>query len=45
VKAISMGRALSRGGREKKATDGSAHVAFTPFAIDFQAVYGLGCQF
>src|SRR5262252_1872333 len=45
VKAISMGRALSRGGRKKKATDGSSHVAFTPSAIDFQAVYGLGCQF
>src|SRR4029450_3153398 len=45
VKAISMGRALSRGGREKKATNGSSHVAFTPFSIDFQAVYGLGCQF
>jgi len=40
-----MGRALSRGGNEKKAVDGSAHVAFTPFPIDFQAVYGLGCQF
>jgi hypothetical protein len=40
-----MGRALSRGGREKTATDGSAHVAFTPFLIDFQAVYALGCQF
>src|SRR6266404_5905894 len=35
----------SRGGREKKATDESFHVAFTPFPIDFQAVYGLGCQF
>jgi hypothetical protein len=23
----------------------TCHVAFTPFAIDFQAVYGLGCQF
>jgi hypothetical protein len=45
VKAISMCRALSRGGREKKATDGSAHIAFTPFVIDFQAVCGLGCQF
>src|SRR2546430_14825752 len=45
VKAISMGRALSRGGREKKATAGSSHVAFTPFAIDFQAVYSLGGQF
>jgi hypothetical protein len=45
VKAISMGRALSRGGREKKATNGSSHVACTPFSMDFQAVYGLGCQF
>src|SRR6266702_5740438 len=45
VKAISICRAISRGGREKKAAEGSAHVAFTPFAIDFQAVYGLGCQF
>src|SRR5262247_3727750 len=45
VQAISMCRALSRGGRENKATDGSAHVAFTPFLIDFQAVYGIGCQF
>jgi hypothetical protein len=40
-----MCRALSRGGREKKAADGSSHVAFTPFIIDFQAVYVLGCQF
>jgi hypothetical protein len=40
-----MGRALSREGREQKAADGNAHVAFTPFAIDFQAVYGSGCQF
>src|SRR3954467_12082992 len=45
VKAISMCRARSRGGREQKATDGSSHVAFTPFPIDFQAVYDLGCQF
>src|SRR2546427_13279119 len=45
VKAISMCRALSGGGIEQKAADGSSHVAFTPFAIDFQAVYGLGCQF
>src|SRR2546428_3871456 len=45
VKASSMYRALSRGGREKKATNGSSHVAFTPFPIDFQAVYSLGCQF
>src|SRR5256885_17223378 len=45
VKASSMCRALSRGGREKKAADGSSHVAFTPFAIDLQAVCGLGCQF
>src|SRR5882762_7426504 len=45
VKAISMCRALPRGGREKKAADGSSHVAFTPLSIDFQAVYGLGCQF
>jgi hypothetical protein len=45
VKAISMGSAISRGGREKKAAAGSSHVAFTPFVIDFQAVYGLGCQF
>src|SRR2546422_10880371 len=44
-KAISMCRALSRRGREKTAADGSSHVAFTPFIIDFQAVYGLGCQF
>jgi hypothetical protein len=40
-----MCRALSRGAREKKAADGSSHVAITPFVIDFQAVYGLGCQF
>jgi hypothetical protein len=40
-----MCRALGRGGREKKATDGSAHIAFTPFLIDFQEVYGLRCQF
>jgi len=40
-----MCRALSRGGGEKKATDGKSHVAFTPFVIDLQAVYGLGCQF
>jgi len=40
-----MGRVISRGGREKKAAGGSSHVAFTPFPIDFQAVYGLGCQF
>jgi hypothetical protein len=45
VKAISMGRVLSRGGREKKAASGSSHVAFTPFPIDSQAVYDLGCQF
>src|SRR5256714_15381691 len=36
-KAISMCRALSRGGREQKAADGSSHVAFTPFAIDFSS--------
>ena len=41
----SLCRALSRGGREKKAADGRSHIAFTPFTIDFQAVYGLGCQF
>jgi hypothetical protein len=29
----------------EKATNGSSHVAFTPFPIDFQAVCGLGCQF
>jgi hypothetical protein len=40
-----MCSALSRGGIEQKAADGSSPVAFTPFAIDFQAVYGLGCQF
>src|SRR5437763_14325903 len=45
VKAISMYRALTRGGREKKAAAGRSHVAFTPFSIDFQAVDGLGCQF
>src|SRR6266567_962583 len=45
VKTISMCKALFRGGREQKATNGSAHVAFTPFLIDFQAVYGIGCQF
>jgi hypothetical protein len=28
-----------------EAADRSSHVAFTPFAIDFQAVYGLGYQF
>jgi hypothetical protein len=40
-----MGRAISIGEIEQKAVDGSSHVAFTPFAIDFQEVYGLGCQF
>src|SRR2546426_5678644 len=45
VKAIIMRSALSRGGRERKAANGSSHVAFTPFTIDFQAVYGLWCQF
>src|SRR4029077_2044445 len=45
VQALSMGRALSRAGSEKKATEGRCHVAFTPFAIYFPAVYGLGCQF
>jgi hypothetical protein len=29
----------------KVSTDGSAPIAFTPFPIDFQAVYGLRCQF
>jgi hypothetical protein len=29
----------------KKAANGSSHVAFTPFAIVFQAVYSLGYQF
>jgi hypothetical protein len=45
VKASSMGRALSRGERKKKAAHGSAHGAFTPFPIAFQAVYGLGYKF
>src|SRR3989441_7401751 len=45
VKAISMCRALSRGGREKTTDEGRSHVAFTPFLIDFQAICGLGCQF
>jgi hypothetical protein len=45
VKAISICRALSRGGREKKATDANAHIAFTPFAIDWQGPDGLWCQF
>jgi hypothetical protein len=40
-----MCSAISRQGKEKKAADGSAHVAFTPLPIDFQAVYGSGCQF
>jgi hypothetical protein len=40
-----MGRALSRGGIEQKAANGNSYVAFTPFVIDFQTVYGLGCQF
>jgi len=40
-----MCRAISKGGREKTAADGSSYVAFTPFLIDFQAVYALGCQF
>src|SRR4029453_17547804 len=35
LKAISMCRALSRGGREKTAADGRSHIAFTPFTIDF----------
>src|SRR4030095_4320762 len=45
VKSVSMGRALSRGGREKTTDEGRSHIAFTPFLIDFQAVCGLGCQF
>src|SRR5262245_18506656 len=45
VQAISMAKALSRGGREQQATNGSSHVAFIPFPIDLQAVYGLWCQF
>src|SRR5438445_12926628 len=45
VKAISMCRALSKGGREKTAADGSSYVAFTPFLIDFQAFYALVFQF
>jgi hypothetical protein len=36
---------ISIEGIEKKAADGSSHVAFTLFTIDFQAVYCLGCQF
>jgi hypothetical protein len=40
-----MCSATSRQGKEQKAADGSAHVAFTPLPIDFQAVYGSGCQF
>jgi hypothetical protein len=40
-----MGSAIAKGGGEKTAADGSAPVAFTPFLIDFQAVYALGCQF
>jgi hypothetical protein len=40
-----MYRVLSRGGIEKKAADGRSHAAFTPFVIDFQEVYCLGCQF
>jgi hypothetical protein len=35
-----MGRAISIGGIEKKAADGSSHAAFTPCVIDFQSVYG-----
>src|SRR5881628_24204 len=42
VKAISICRALARGGRETRATDGRAPVAFTPFLVDFQVVCGLG---
>jgi hypothetical protein len=45
VKAISIGSTRSREGRKKKAVDGSAHVAFTSFLIDFQAVFSSGCQF
>jgi hypothetical protein len=30
---------------EKKAANGSAHVACTPFGIDLQGLDGLGCQF
>jgi hypothetical protein len=45
VKAIIMGSAISRGGPEKKAADGSAHTAFTPFSFDLQGLDGLGCQF
>src|SRR5216117_3439415 len=44
VKAISMCRALSREGREKKAVDGSAHIACTPFSVALQGLGGLGCQ-
>src|SRR5438132_12792941 len=41
VKAIIMRSTLSREGPEKKAADGSAHVAFTPFSIDSQGLDGL----
>jgi hypothetical protein len=45
VKAIIMGSAISIEDTAKKVDDGCPHVASTPFPIDFQAVYDLGCQF
>src|SRR5881397_868382 len=45
VKAISMCRAISRGGIEQKTADGSSHVACTPFSFDLQGLDGLGCKF
>jgi hypothetical protein len=45
VKAIIMRRAVLRGEPEKKAADGSTHIAFTPFSVDLQGLGGLGCQF
>jgi hypothetical protein len=43
VKAIIMCRAVPSGEPEKKAAEGSAHIAFTPFSVDLQGLGGLGC--
>jgi hypothetical protein len=40
-----MRSAISRGGPEKKAADGSSHIAFTPFIFDLQGLGGFECQF
>jgi hypothetical protein len=45
VKAIIMRSALSRGDTGKKAEDENLYCAFTPFSVDLQGLYGLGCRF